>query len=306
MARKSRAARTYLAYNREELDAKIEKFNSSKSGNSVYTEYNGVGNSVEVSDQYRFFDFKQFARMVVGLIESQTEIFYYALKINRGVQEISILTNPIMVGGDKYYQNLFLLNSNDKSRALQFNAGLLRWNDNNGFVIPVPNASTSERAIHKGNAFEERVKGINRFVDTLPSLMGAQLEIIEKLGHKEVSLKSIIDTLLAERPEWVSEITPTAMNRSKAFISRMMEQMSFDTLVNLGLSGVRDVLKQPLTFVESGLDVKVNLYEAFIWYTSIYKNRDSAIINRESNRFFKLMESFEVSNIQQESTMDFA
>jgi hypothetical protein len=304
MARKSRTARTYFAYNREELDAKIEKFNAYRTGNTVSTEYDGRGMDVKVSDLYRFFDFKTFARNVIALIESNTQIFYYALRIRKGIQEISILTNPIQVGEDLYYQNLFLLNSNDRSRALQFNAGLLRWKDDLGFVVPVPNANTSERAIHKGNLFEEKVKGINSFVDTLPTLMDRQMEIIERTGHKEASLKSIINTLLAERPVGATEVTATALNRAKSFMFRMLESIGYNTLDQLGLVSHINLLKQPLNFVKSDVDAKVNLYEAFIWYTSIYKNRDSAIISRESNRFFKLMESFEISEVQQQEEQE--
>jgi hypothetical protein len=305
MAKRSRTARTYQEYNRAELDAKIEKFNAFRTGNTVSTEYNGRGFDVEVSDMYRFFDFKGFVRMVLSLVESQTPIFYYALKIRNGVQEISILTNPITVGDEVYYQNLYLLNSNDKSRALQFNAGLLRWNDSLGFVVPVPNASTTERAIHKGNAFEEKVKGINAFVDTLPTLMDKQMEIIERLGHKQTSLQSIIQTMLSERPEGTTEVTSTALNRSKAFVFRMLENIGVDSLTKLGLLQHINLLKQPLNFVQSEVDANVNLYDAFIWYTSIYTNRDSAIIARESNRFFKLVEKFDVSEVEQEEELEF-
>jgi hypothetical protein len=294
MARR-KTERQYLPFNSEELSAKIEKFNAFREGNTVSTQTEYGEMAVEVSSQYRFFDFKTFSRNVIDLIAAQQEVFYYSLHIRRGVQEIDLLTNPVFVGDEVYYQSLSLLNSNDRSRALQFNAGLMRWNDNHSFIVPLPNASTSERAIHKGKTFEEKVESINGFVDTLPTLMSKQLEIIEKLGHKNVSVKSIIKTIFAERREGVNEVTVSALNRAKAFLFRLQQNMKTSEIEDAGMSVVQiPLLKQPLDFTKSSADLVVNLYEAFLWYTEIFKNRDTAVINRESNRFFDLVEGFEI------------
>jgi hypothetical protein len=294
MARRKKE-RQYLPFNLEELSAKIEKFNAFREGNTISTQTEYGEMAVEVSNLYRFFDFKSFAKNVIALVATQQEIFYYSLHIRRGVQEIDLLTNPVFVGDEVYYQSLSLLNSNDRSRALQFNAGLMRWNDNHSFIVPLPNASTSERAIHKGKTFEEKVDSINAFVDTLPSLMPKQLEIIEKFGHKNVSVKSIVNAILAERKEGVNDVTVSALNRAKAFMFKLQQNMNTPEIEDAGMSVVEiPLLKQPIDFTKSSADLVVNLYEAFLWYTEIFKNRDTAVINRESNRFFDLAEGFEI------------
>jgi hypothetical protein len=296
-----RTERNYLLFNSEELAAKIEKFNAFRDGNVVHTQHeNGTSIAEPVSDQYRFFDFKSFAHNVIALVSQQTQVFYYSLHIRRGVQEIDLLTNPVYVGGEMYYQSLSLLNSTDRSRALQFNAGIMRWNDKNAFIIPLPNASTSERAVHKGATFEERVKVINAFVDTLPELMPNQLEIIEKLGHLTVSVKSIVKAFLAERRGDTNEITISAINRAKAFLFRLSQNMSVSERNEAGMA-TEDMymLKQPLDFAKSSTDLTVNLYESFLWYTELFKNRDTSVINRESKRFFDLVAKFDVKTIQE-------
>jgi hypothetical protein len=307
MARTQIKERDYLPFNATELADKINRFNAFREGNTISTQIDGRKLDVEVSNQYRFFDFKSFANNVIGLIADQTTIYQYSLHIRKCVQEIDLLTNPIIVGNDVYYQHLSLLNSNDRSRALQFNAGILRWSENgtgtkHAFIVPVPNASTSERAIHKGKTFEEKVDNINAFVDTLPTLMDKQMKIIDALGHKNVSVKSIVRTILAERKPGTTEYTISAINRAKAFLHRVSQNMSFTEIVDAGLDIFHlDLLKKPIDFSRtSHLDITINLYDAFLWYTEIFKNRDTSVINRESNRFFELSDTFVTTQFAKE------
>jgi hypothetical protein len=293
-----RKDRQYFPFNAEEIASKIEKFNAFREGNRVSTQHQYGGITVEVSDQYRFFDFKSFALNVISMIAQQSEIFYYSLHIRRGIQEIDLLTNPTFIGDEVYYQSLSLLNSNDRSRALQFNAGLMRWKENHAFIVPVPNAATSERAIHKGASFEEKVKNINSFVDTLPTLMKSQMDIVKMFGSKTLSVQSIVQAMLAERKEGTTDITVSALNRTKAFLCKITQNMKPSEMVEAGLAfSDFHLLKKPIDLSKSSVEFNINLYDAFLWYTESYKGRDTSVINRESNRFFELIEKSKIEDI---------
>ena len=288
----------YLEYNKEVLESKIDLFGSSKNGNLVSTSFEGRNMSnATVSDQYQFFDFKKFAKQILEIVDGQTEINKYNLRIKKGIQEISFLSDPFFIDSDKYYTAWYLLNSNDRTRALQFNAGLLREICSNGSTIPVPNVSSSIRAIHKGQSFLDNASNMDKFIPTVPELVKKQVSTLRTLTTKNVSLKAFVSAMMNENKEDF-DLSASSMIRTKAFLTKMFNSSvvadRFNTRENgLSTNEISLILK-PLDFIKSQqFDLEVNQYSAFQWYTEIYRNRDSATIRLESERFFNLVKETE-------------
>jgi len=88
------------------------------------------------------------------------------MKITQGTQELRLIGEEVIINGDKYQKMFNILNSTDKSRALQLNVGLIRWICTNGMVIAVEDEYSGFKTKH----FKSTMPGkVEEFIKSLDS-----------------------------------------------------------------------------------------------------------------------------------------
>lgn len=274
-------------FTKEALIDKIHTFHAEQNGLSVKTEVSGRQiRNVEVSEQYRFFDFKDYALQLVEDIDEETFAKYRTL-FARGIQELALYSQPFLINGDVYYKSLYILNSTDKSRALQFVAGLFREKTYSA-LVPVIDESARVRVIHRGDKFTEKASGFKEFTESFDRITWKQIDILRELSYRKVSLKSFINVILNERLR-NGQFTTTALNRAKAIIHRMLNSQT-DKIERKFDTNELDLLSRVIDFTKNtSFDVEVSAYQLYMWYVEVYRNRDISVIKHESDRFFKLL-----------------
>lgn len=280
-------------YSLEAIEKALDKFEAFKRGNNVTTLHDSIEvRNVEVSDQYRFFDFKKFVVNMMKDVEKEIDIESFQIKFVRGVQEIQFLSKDITINGDKFKQSLYLLNSNDRTRALQFTAGFYSVDNGNNLIMPVNGVKSHTRAVHKGQTFEEKTQDMTDFIYRISDLIDKQQDVMEYLYDFDISLKELVSEIVYENRREDTTVSNASLNRASTFLKNMIHS-PYDKikLSELNLSDdTINALRSPSEFIRNSKeDIIVNAYQALKWYSQVYRLDDSSIVRRECNRFMKFV-----------------
>lgn len=285
----SRRKVVYVPYTKEEVQERIEKFEIRHEGLNISTFYDErLLANVEVSERYWSFDFKNFARSIIEKIGDYFTPNEYTLRINRGAQEIRLVGESVTVKDEEYYKMFNLVNSSDKTRALQMNIGLVHKKSGTSYVLAVENENASVSGKH---FFKSLPTKLESFFDVLPEfniIIEKQIASLNKLAEKEVSLKSLYKKLIRTDDDGVvlaSDILRIRM-LVKSLKNANIEWLSDEVSQHVNL------LTHYQDFYNSNFDINVNAKTIMEVFTSIYKNYDSTTIERETRRIFNaLMEA---------------
>jgi hypothetical protein len=274
-------------YSQEGVLEKIEKFDIAHVQNVVKTSYDQrVLAVVDVSEKYWSFDFRTFALNIIKNINKYFSPEKYSFRINGGAQEIRLIGETVKVGGDIYYKMFNLVNSSDKTRALQMNIGLVREANNTPVIISVENENASVSGRHFYKSLPDRLA---HFVDVLPEfniIIEKQVAHLQKLNEKTVSLKSLYRELLREDEDGV--IKPSDILRVRALTKRLLKSQSSDVMqiTNTEIN----LLNHPKDLFQSSFDLNINAKKIINLYTEIYTQRDSTTIERECHRLIEILD----------------
>jgi hypothetical protein len=281
-------------YSREELLNRINLFESKQNGLNVITEYKGrTLRDVEVSKQYKFFDFKEFVIDTINEFETKKnlKIVKYSLTIFRGKQEITLYANEREINGDLFYQSIFILNSTDKSAALQFNAGVYKSENKTSMILPLKNALVSNRIIHKGKGFESKIDVIKTFTNNLDIVFNQQCALLNEYSNYEFSLKDILNEIINDNK--TNEIYSTAsIQRASNFTNLLVQSILEPYSINARVltSKEKYMLYSPVNYLRnSNFEIRLSVYFTYLLYMDIFSNKDSSIIKRESFRFSEFL-----------------
>lgn len=282
---------TSLPYSLEKVLQEINQFSVESTHGVVSTRYGEqLKRIANVTSQYKLLNIKSFFNSIIGILSDVMDIETYSFRVDRGIQEISLMSKVVLINGDEYRKAFYILNSTDRTRALRFNIGLYRV-DGQRLVIPVPECITVVRFVHKGKAFETKVDNIYDFVYTFSKVVSRQIEILENLGTSKVSLRKLIGKMLFD--ESTDVIAGASKNRATAFCKQLRVHPTDKlNLVDYGISlSDMALLAKPTDFMlHSNADFMINAYQALQCYHSIYQGRDVGIISRESSRFMDYLE----------------
>ena len=65
---------------------------------------------IDMLEEFEIFDIKQFLIDKINLIEQNFNISHYDLKIQSGIQELSLFSDKIIINDVEYYKSFFILN----------------------------------------------------------------------------------------------------------------------------------------------------------------------------------------------------
>lgn len=274
-------------YDKDAIFETLDDLKITQSGNNIITKFqNRMISNVGVSDKYQLFNFPGFAKKVISEIENYFTPETYSLKIYQGRQEIRLVGEEVLINGDIYKKMFNLLNSTDKSRALQLNIGLMRQICTNGMVVGVEDEYANTRVKHFKNSLPERVK---LFVDGLSNFdlnLNGQVSVIEGLMGSKVSFQELAEKLVTDEEGIVNA---NKVLKLRAFANKLLKS---ETDALTGLSDVQtNLLKNPEMFNKDfvNVDIEMEAYKALNCYTEVFRNYDSSILKRETNRILELV-----------------
>lgn len=270
--------RVFLNYNKQELLDKINLISIEQISGQVITKYRDTVTSVSnVSSRYEIFDIKSYLKDKIDLIEKNFTITKYYFRINKGIQELTLLSDSIEIEGINFYKSFFILNSSDKSRRLSFNAGLYCDTKNFYVVSSVKNIGLTKKHL-KGvtKAAEEASIGLNGETFT------EQIESIKSLIGHRISLSKLQECIVLDKDVKSDHLKFDAFKNSIIYYASegrlKLTSSQYTTL---------KTQSDKLT-IDGQNDFYVDAFWAFQTYLRLFTKQDSHVVKRETERILSI------------------
>lgn len=266
----------FKSYNKTELFEKIDAIEILKVGSQVVTKYfNRIVNTTDVSKRYEIFDIRSFLKDKISHIDSNFNISFYKFIMKRGTQELTLLSDKVDINGTTYYKAFFILNSTDKSRKLNLNLGL--YSDTNTYLVSsVSNMSLCKKHLTGITKSAEEVSDsidgetFNEQIDSIKSLVGEKV------------LLSKIREIIVDKDQQINHRKFDAF-KNQLLYSKVRFTKDQDTLLRAKSENMSDFGKN---------DFAIDAYSAFILYMQIFRNQDSYIVKKETEKIIKITQCF--------------
>lgn len=276
-------------YNKEGIFNTLDKLVLTRNENNILTKYDNklISNTI-VTNKYELFDFSTFSKQVINEIENYFSPDKYQLRITQGQQELRLIGEEVLINGDRYTKMFNILNSTDKSRALQLNVGLIRFICSNGMVVGAVGEHTNIRTKHFKSTMPDKVNTFINLLDNFDMNINLQCETIEKMTGKFVSFNEIAKKYALDEDGIMSN---NKILKLRAFSKKLLTSET-DKLANLNNDQIH-LLRNPHLFLNPDfnlIDVEIPAYQALNCWTEVYRSYDSSVLNRETNRILELID----------------
>lgn len=273
----------FKVYNKEELFSLINDIDISKVGSQVVTKYfNKIINTTPVSNRYEIFDIRSFLKSKILHIEDNFHISFYKFKMKRGTQELILLSDNVDINGSTYYKSFFILNSTDKSRRLNLNLGLYRT-DNTYLVSGLNNMSLCKKHLTGVTKAAEEVS------DSIDGeTFDEQIESIKSLVGERVMFSKLKEII-------VHKDQITDHNKFDAFKNQLSYIWNSSRTSMLKLTKDQySMLRIPSDklIITPQNDFSIDAYLAFNCYIMIFRNQDSYVVKKETEKILKVTQCF--------------
>jgi hypothetical protein len=270
----------FIPYTKEELLKKIDSISISRVGNQIITKYfDRVINTTLVSDRYEVFDIGSYMKSKIDQITNNFNISYYKLRVRKGIQELTLISEGVDINNTIYYKTFFILNSSDRSRKLNINLGLYRADNNSYFISKVKNLSVCKRHT---SGVTQVAEDVSHSIDS--ETFDEQIEGIKSLIGERVMLSEIKKIIIDED----LDINYKKYNLfKKSLLYSLTDRLS-------GLTTNQKIfLSTPsIKEVPDSEDFNIDAYTAFNCYIQIFSNSDSYIVKKETEKILKITMCF--------------
>jgi hypothetical protein len=276
-----------LPYNRTKIMEKLNKLNVEQTGPLVQTSYGEkVLKETDVSNKYYTFDFPSFAQNVMPKVESYFTPTNYLLRLVGGRQELRLIGEEMKINGDTFYRMLSILNSTDKSRALQMNMGLLRLVCKNGLFAGVPGESVQIKGKHYKASLPDKIESFTDGLSRFKIITEQQKDMMSNMFGQKVSYKALANALVRND---ANEIVESKVKKLHRLAGKLL--VSDTDRIQTVTDEQRTILMQPqlVLYDKNSADMDIDSYKLLNCWTEIYRSNDSGKIARETNRMIGLI-----------------
>lgn len=281
-----------LPYNRAKVIESMNKLSVEQVGHAVMTSYDDrLLKEAHVSDKYLMFDFPNFVGELIPRVENYFTPSNYLLRMIGGRQELRLIGEQMKINGEVFYRMLSILNSTDKSRALQMNMGLMRLVCTNGMTVGVPNESIQIRGKHYKSSLPDKIEGFSIGIERFKTITNNQKEIISDLLGKKVSYRTVANALVRNKE---GEVVDSKMKKLNRLASKLLTSET-DQLLNMS-DEQRDLLNKPelVIYHKDKGDLELDAYKLFNCYSEIFRANDTGKIKRECDRMIGIIATSQV------------
>ncbi len=271
----------FKTWNKEQLFVQIDQINIFRQGEQVITKLgNTVINVTNVSNRYEVFDIRSFLKSKIDQIEANFPIHYYKFRLKSGVQELTLISDEVIINNTPFYKSFYILNSSDKSRRLNMNMGLYRA-DNNSYVVgSIRNLSLSKK----------HLKGVTKLAEEV-----SQSIDIETFDEQISAIQSLVGqrVMLSKVREIIVDKDLQINHRKFDALKNSLRHSPTDRMTALSKSQI-DTLATPSETlqIDSKNDFLVDAYQVFNCYIQVFSRQDSYVVKKETEKILKITQCF--------------
>lgn len=280
-------------YNSLEVENHLERLKVIKPNPClVHTVLSGkVISNVKVSERYQVFDFSKFVTDHLETIEKQFQPKSYELKIHTGYQEVRFLGDMQQINQEEYSPMFVIMNSSNCSYPLSVNFGMLRFVCSNGMVIGKEGEHFGFKVKHYKNAISNRIAGVENILQNFQGIFERNRGLLEYFNDSEISYAAFLKKMILnpENIPLISQLKNAKLlgkklltSASDAIDHQELNSKQVKALENPGLLLIKD---------KSVADINLSKFKVFQCYTEIYRNYNSAIQSKETNKIFNILDT---------------
>ena len=280
-------------YNSNFIENELEKLKVFKPNPlEVHTNLNNkLISKAQVSEKYEVFDFSNFVLEHLQTIEKQFEPQHFQLRIHKGYQEIRLFREMEKIGGEDYSPMFVILNSSNCSYPLSVNFGMLRLVCVNGMVIGKEGEHFGFKVRHYKNAITNRIGDIETILENFQDIFMNNRMLLEVFKDATISYNDFLRKMVLS-PENIPLLTQ--LNNAKLLGKKLLNSTS-DAIdkSEYDEKQILSIQKPELLLLrdKSVKDLQLGKYKIFQCYTEIFRNYNSAVQSRETNKIFNILES---------------
>lgn len=270
----------FKVYSKEELISQIDSIEIIKQKKQVITKFKGnVVNITNVSDRYEVFDISSFIKSKIDSLEKNFNIKYYKLKIFRGIQELTLLSDEVIIDGKTYFKSFFILSSSNRMRAVNMNMGLYRVDNNTSYVFGIKNLSL----------YKKHFTGVTQKAEEKSTLITdetfqEQIECIESLVGEKVMLSKLREVIID---------SDLKINHRKFDAFKNSLLWSYSDKISLTEEQKKFLMTRSEDMkIEVKNDIEIDAFKAFNCYIQIFSRQDSYIIKKETQKIMNITKHF--------------
>jgi hypothetical protein len=267
----------YKPYNKSEILETFAKLQIVKTEhNMVNTIFNGrLINTTNVSNRYEIFDISTYIKEKLNCIEENFKINEYYLSIKGGVQSLELVSDKIEINDIIFKKTFYILNSSNKSRALNFSLGLKSDN----FYMVGNNMSMYKKHL-TGITMEAQVVTGDLKVESFDE----QIESIKELvGHK-IKFSKLREILIGDDLDNIPKVNH---RRFDAFKNSICYTDLYNTLTNEQKRLIRKE-SEKITYIEQKDDFYMDAFYVFQKYLNIFDGQDPYVVKNETKRIMQI------------------
>lgn len=275
-----------LDYNKENIYNILDNFTNIIDSNRVITKYNNkILSNVEISNRYFNFNFSDFVKNILNKIDNYFEPVKYTFRVTKSYQELKIYSHTVKLNDEFYFKTLSILNSTDKTYALQINIGLVHSKTYATYSIPVPNENVSIRNKHFKASLPDVIDYFFDSIQNLNLVIDEQVRYAEKLSNKYISLTDFFNMYKTYNDDKLYS-TDLLKLRALLYIMKKDTQLisEFDQSQKYLISDIQYIFNN-----NKIIDIKISSLSLLKYYMEIFKNYNSSICVRETTKFVNII-----------------
>jgi hypothetical protein len=258
----------------------------------VHTNLNNkLISKANVSEKYEAFDFSNFVLDYIDVIEKQFNPTSFQLRIHKGYQEIRLFSEIQQINLEEYKPMFVIMNSSNCSFPLSVNFGMLRLVCSNGMVIGKEGEHFGFKVKHYKNAISNRIEDINSILLNFQDIFQRNRELLEVFSDATISYSQFLKMLILndENVPLISQVKNARLLGKKLLTSTSdaIEKAQFDAKQLLAIEKPELLLLKD----NSTKNLFLSKYKVFQCYTEIFRNYNSAIQTKETNKIFNILNS---------------
>ena len=258
----------------------LDKFENKIEDGFLVTKFDGREICrVEISKIYYNFDFTTFSKSILSEIQKYFTPEMYGLKVASGVQEIRLVGDELYIDNERYEKMISIVNSTDKSRALSMNVGLIKTEK--GRHPSSITILTSFSNKHYKSSLPDKIKDFSDNLINFNMDIDFHIKTIEDLKNKELSLVEFAKSVLFDKD---GKVVKSMELKLRALGKKLM----YDYGYRNNYSTMSNLISSEIDKVE---DITLNAKTLYSAYIELFKDKDTALIARESRRIIEAIEN---------------
>ncbi|MBS1646914.1 MAG: DUF932 domain-containing protein [Bacteroidetes bacterium] len=240
------------------------------------------------SKKYGLFDFPTFVKESLPWLKKSFPIDYYTLDIMAGRQQLKIFGEELEINKESFRKVFYVRSSSNGRHPLLMGVGYYRLLCSNGLIASVGEELFNVRTRHYKTTINSFLEDFKERIPLIEPAFEQQKKVFLQLADETIDLKVLVRGLCkGTKQEPQKLVIENLKKMGKSFQYSSSDKVDASTLS----TREKEVLYNPIKslYEADAPKITLNKFKVYNNYTEIFRNRDTAIIEKENRRILNVL-----------------